>query len=82
MKLNYNQATTKELCQMFGVTTRTVVNWRLGSTLVSPLPAHKDSREYLDRIYFERREVSAWGKKNKIEPKVSWMQVINLRKTT
>lgn len=66
MKLKKGTLTSRELEQLFGVTTQTVVNWRKGSTRIEPLPSHFVQMAVRNKVYFKWAEVKKWATKNNL----------------
>jgi hypothetical protein len=59
--------TTKDITKHFDKTTKTVVNWRQGSTRLSPLPFEEGEPGSKNSIFFDIDVLVDWCKKNKIK---------------
>lgn len=54
--------TTRQVCEMLGVTHMTVWQYRRGTPTKSALPHSMEGRN----VYFESKEIAAWAKKNSV----------------
>lgn len=56
-----DELSVKDLVLIFGVTHKTVSNWRAGSARIYPLPYRTRKCKVRSRVYFLREEVKKWA---------------------
>lgn len=64
--LTKEQLSTKEVEAIFGVTNRTVVNWKQGILSYTKLPHKEVKMQVRSKVYFEVSKLVDWAVENEI----------------